>query len=84
MAHISSKEPESPEMENEKLSWKDVVADALRQLGGQAHLSEINECVAGHPKTATNPTWRDTIRKVVRQYAIFQPVPPERSGIFGW
>ena len=69
-------------MQDEKLTWKDVVADALRELGGQAHLSEINERVEGHPKTATNPTWRDTIRRVVRQYKIFEPVPPDRSGIY--
>ncbi len=70
------------QMRSGKLTWKDVVADALRELGGQAHLSEINERVEGHPKTATNPTWRDTIRRVVRQYKIFEPVPPDRSGIY--
>ncbi|MGQ9632282.1 MAG: hypothetical protein ACUVXI_18500 [bacterium] len=69
-------------MQSEGLTWKDVVANALRELGGQAHLSEISEWVKGHPKTATNPTWRDTIRRVVRQYKIFQPVPPERSGVY--
>jgi len=69
-------------MDKQKLTWKDVVKDALVELGGQAHLAEINEKVEGHPKTKTNPTWRDTIRRVVRQYKIFEPVPPERSGIY--
>ena len=69
-------------MNGQKLTWKDVVKDALLELGGQAHLSEINEKVEGHPKTKTNPTWRDTIRRVVRQYKIFEPVLPERSGIY--
>jgi len=54
----------------------------LSTLGGEAHLSEINKQVEGHPKTRTNPTWRDTIRRVVRQYKMFEPVPPERSGIY--
>jgi hypothetical protein len=66
----------------QKLTWKEVVKDALLELGGQAHLSQINKKVEGHPKTKTNPTWRDTIRRVVRQYKIFSPVPPERSGIY--
>ncbi|HEY49451.1 MAG TPA: hypothetical protein G4O13_05335 [Dehalococcoidia bacterium] len=66
----------------QKLTWKDVVRDALLELGGQGHLSEINRVVEGHPKTKTNPTWQDTIRRVVRQYKIFEPVPPERSGIY--
>ena len=70
------------EMNEQKLTWKDIVRRALSQLGGQAHLSEINGIVEGHPKTRTNPTWRDTIRRVVRQYKIFEPVPPERSGIY--
>jgi len=66
----------------QQLTWKDVVRDALLELGGQGHLSKINKIVEGHPKTKANPTWRDTIRRVVRQYKIFQPVPPERSGIY--
>lgn len=69
-------------MNEQKLTWKEVVRDALVELDGQAHLSEINEKVEGHPKTKTNPTWRDTIRRVVRQYKIFESVPPERSGIY--
>ncbi|PIW39646.1 MAG: hypothetical protein COW22_05330 [Chloroflexi bacterium CG15_BIG_FIL_POST_REV_8_21_14_020_46_15] len=69
-------------MNKQKLTWKDVVRDALLELGGQGHLSEINKIVEGHPKTKTNPTWQDTIRRVVRQYKIFKPVPPERSGVY--
>jgi len=69
-------------MDKQKLTWKDVVKDALLKLGGQGHLSEINKIVEDYPKTETNPTWRDTIRRVVRQYKIFVPVPPERSGIY--
>lgn len=63
-------------------TWKDVVRDALVKLGGQGHLKDINRLVKGHPKTRTNPTWEDTIRLVVRQYTIFQPVPPDRSGLY--
>ena len=70
------------EKSKQKLTWKDVVRDALLKLGGQGHLSEINKIVNSHPKTKTNPTWQDTIRRVVRQYRIFEPVPPERSGIY--
>jgi len=63
-------------------TWKDVVREALTELGGEAHLRQVNDVIKNHPKTRTNPTWKDTIRRVVRQYAIFQPVPPERSGIY--
>ena len=69
-------------MNKKNLTWKEVVRDALFELGGQAHLSEINKKIEGHPKTRVNPTWRDTIRRVVRQYRVFEPVPPERSGIY--
>ena len=69
-------------MDQQELTWKDLVARSLVELGGQAHLSQINERVTGHPKTVTNPTWQATIRRVVRQYSIFQPVPPEHSGIY--
>ena len=69
-------------MQPTELTWKDIVVEALRSLGGEAHLRDINAAVEDHPKTATNPTWRDTIRRVVRQYTVFQPVPPERSGVY--
>ena len=67
---------------SDELTWKDVVKDALAQLGGQGHLEEINKIVRNNPKTRTNPTWKDTIRRVVRQYSIFEPVPPNRSGLY--
>lgn len=63
-----------------KQTWLEVVSDALKELGGEAHLSEISSLLESHPKTATNPTWRNTIRRVVRQYSAFEPVPPARSG----
>ena len=69
-------------MKEEKLTWKEIVRTTLLELGGQGHLSEINKIVKGHPKTNNNPTWRATIRKVVRQYKIFEPIPPDRSGIY--
>ena len=58
----------------ENVTWKEVVRDALARLGGEGHLSEINEKVERHPKTKTNPTWRATIRRVVRQYRDFEPL----------
>jgi len=61
-------------------TWKDVVRDALTKLGGEGHLNDINAIVRTNPKTRTNPTWEDTIRRVVRQYSIFEPIPPHRSG----
>jgi len=73
-------------MKREQPTWKDVVVEALADLGGQAHLSEIYSCVERDTKTAakraTNPTWQDTIRRVVRQYRVFEPVPPDRSGVY--
>jgi len=69
-------------MADEKLTWRDIVADAIRDLGGSAHLKDINKRIKGHPKTNTNPTWEATIRRVVRQYKIFQPVPPKNSGVY--
>lgn len=66
----------------QSVTWKDVVRDALVKLGGKGHLRDINRLVKNHPKTKTNPTWKFTIRRVVREYAIFEPVAPERSGIY--
>jgi hypothetical protein len=62
------------------MTWKDLVAQTLAELGGEGHLSDISRLLDGPPKTLTNPTWQDTVRRVVRQYGIFEPIPPDRSG----
>lgn len=62
-----------------EVSWKDLVAEALSELGGEGHLSEINSLLEGHPKTLTNPTWQATIRRVVRQYSLFEPVTDSKG-----
>ena len=54
-----------------KLTWKDVVKEALAATGSSAHLDKIYSQIEGHPKTATNPTWRDTVRRTLQQYSIF-------------
>ncbi len=82
MASVNRVGSQQQEERLPKLTWRDVVKGALLELGGQGHLSQINKIVERHPKTRTNPTWRDTIRRVVRQYKMFQPVGPQRSGIY--
>ncbi|MCZ7401403.1 MAG: hypothetical protein O8C61_04205 [Candidatus Methanoperedens sp.] len=54
-----------------KLTWKDVVKEALLKTGKSGHLEDINSQIEGHWKTETNPTWRDTVRRTLQQYSIF-------------
>ena len=62
----------SPQMVDDiKLTWKDVVKEALSKIGNSGHLDEINSQIEGHGKTETNPTWRDTVRRTLQQYNIF-------------
>ncbi|OIN95929.1 hypothetical protein AUJ66_07895 [Candidatus Desantisbacteria bacterium CG1_02_38_46] len=65
-------------MKEDKFTWKDIVRNVLLELGGQGHLSEINKIVEGYPgakiKIESNPTWQATIRRVARQYKIFEPL----------
>jgi hypothetical protein len=61
-----------------KRLWKEIVVDALQNLGGQATLSEIYESVKHNPnnltRVQTNSTWEATIRYTLQQYRIFMPV----------
>ncbi|HEY9205732.1 MAG TPA: hypothetical protein VIO58_07395 [Candidatus Methanoperedens sp.] len=54
-----------------KPTWKDVVKEALAEIGTSGHLDNIYSKIKGHPKTETNPTWRDTVRRTLQQYSIF-------------
>ncbi|MFA4957847.1 MAG: hypothetical protein WC556_12830 [Candidatus Methanoperedens sp.] len=62
----------SPQMTGDiKLTWKDVVKEALTTIGNSGHLDDINSKIEMHWKTKTNPTWRDTVRRTLQQYSIF-------------
>lgn len=53
-----------------RLTWEALVVRVLREVGGQACLTVLYEVVAKHPKTATNPTWKATVRRTLQQVAL--------------
>lgn len=55
-------------------TWTEIVTVALAELGGEAHLKDINSIVSRNPRTHKNQTWTSTIRRVVRQSPRFEPV----------
>jgi len=55
------------------ITWKQLVADALQELGGEASLKEITAKLEKNPERPQTATWNATIRRVIRQYNIFQP-----------
>jgi hypothetical protein len=68
---------------SQPITWKQLVADALQQLGGEASLREITSKLKNNPQRPQTPTWQATIRRVVRQYKIFEPVTTQ-SGLAGY
>lgn len=64
-------------------TWKELVAEALRELGGEASLRDITKKLERHPNRPQTPTWNATIRRVVRQYRIFEPVKTT-AGLAGY
>lgn len=55
-------------------TWVEIVSVALKELGGEGYLKEINLLVEKSPRTKKNVTWPSTVRRVVRQSARFEPV----------
>lgn len=62
-------------------TWKEVVADALTQLGGEGHLNDITQIVQQDPKAATNKHVAEKVRQVVRSGTLFAPVN-DGSGLY--
>jgi len=56
------------------ITWKQLVAEALQQLGGEASLKDITAKLRQNPNRPQTATWEATIRRVVRQYKIFEPI----------
>jgi hypothetical protein len=61
--------------------WKDVVLDALIQLGGQAHVSEITKIALKDPKAVNNQHVAKKVQQVVGTYSVFETVE-EGTGIY--
>jgi site-specific DNA-methyltransferase (adenine-specific) len=71
------KETEQPPAKSEKSgqsTWAHLVQTALETLGGEGHLRDINRVIATNSRTAVNPTWQCTVRRVVRQTATIEPL----------
>ena len=67
---------------SKQLTWKQLVADTLHELGDEASLKDITTKLAKNPHRPDTATWPATIRRVVRQYNIFEPVKTA-SGLAG-
>ncbi|MDD5140189.1 MAG: hypothetical protein PHY43_08035 [Verrucomicrobiales bacterium] len=65
------------------ITWKQLVADALQNLGGEASLKDITAKLEKDPHRPETATWQATIRRVVRQYSIFQSVKTQQ-GLAGY
>jgi len=58
-------------------TWRDVIADALRSLGGEADLREIYAAVEPR-RRSPNPYWRDKTRQVLNLDQAFDRVDEKR------
>lgn len=58
---------------SQPISWKDLVAETLKSLGGAASLKAITGALEKNRQRPQTATWRATIRRVVRQYSVFEP-----------
>jgi hypothetical protein len=65
------------------ITWKQLVADTLKELGGEASLKEITAKLKDNPLRPKTATWNATVRRVVRQYKLFEPVKA-RNGLAGY
>jgi len=56
-----------------RVSWKELVVETLRKMGGEGSLGEIIESLRSHPLRPQTRTWQATIRRVVREFKVFEP-----------
>lgn len=61
------------------LTWQELVLRTLKELGGEAHLKELYETIAKHPKRLSNPTYRATVRRTLQESAT-----PVDRGLWKW
>lgn len=50
------------------ITWKDVVASVLEELGGKATLNKIYKSIEGYRKTSSNVNWKAKVRQTLQIY----------------
>jgi hypothetical protein len=50
--------------------WRDIVTEAIRELGGTARLRDIYAALESHPRVAANAHWREKIRQTVARIGV--------------
>lgn len=50
------------------ITWKDLVASSLEELGGKTTLTSLYEFIQGYKKTENNPNWKAKIRQTLQIY----------------
>ncbi len=58
--------------DSDRITWKDLVALALENLGNKAKLDDIYRLLEGHKKAEKNKHWKEKIRQTLQQYEIFK------------
>jgi hypothetical protein len=51
-------------------AWRDIVTEAIRELGGTARLRDIYAALESHPRVAANAHWREKIRQTVARIGV--------------
>ncbi|MPR10131.1 DNA N-6-adenine-methyltransferase [Microvirga tunisiensis] len=51
-------------------TWREVVADTLRSLGGRASLRDLYDALCDHPKAKANQHWQAKIRQTVAKIGL--------------
>lgn len=49
------------------MTWKQLICNALKSLGGEAQLSEIYEYVEMHADFPLSDTWKSTMRGILER-----------------
>lgn len=64
----------------EPQTWREIVADTLKALGGSARLTEIYASLENHPKARANQHWRAKIRQTLQRLGL-DPVAPAQYSL---
>lgn len=57
--------------DSDTITWKDLVALTLENLGNKAKLQDIYSLIEGHKKSEKNRHWKEKIRQTLQTYPIF-------------
>ena len=75
LVHLAARVEDPLERPAEAETWREVVAETLRAMGGGASLGQLYAALESHPRARGLPNWRERVRQTMGRMRLERTAP---------